>query len=110
MIIGLVIIWSVGLLISVLGIVNMSGNISSLHSYHRSRVREEDVKPFGKLVGLGLLLVGIAVIACGALLLAFELTGNSAFVTVGVTTLFIGIVAGSAVSFCAIKKYNGGIF
>ena len=43
-----------GTLISVLGIVNMTGNISSLHEYHRHRVTEEDRKPFGRLVGMGL--------------------------------------------------------
>ena len=42
-----------GLLVSILGIINMTGNISSLHWYHRQRVTEENRKPFGKLVGLG---------------------------------------------------------
>ncbi|MBQ8331912.1 MAG: hypothetical protein IJX94_05390 [Clostridia bacterium] len=37
--------------IAVLGIINMTGNISSLHWYHRQRVTKEDRKPFGKLVG-----------------------------------------------------------
>ena len=32
----------VGIILCVFGAINMTGNISSLHSYHRSRVREED--------------------------------------------------------------------
>ena len=42
----------VGVVCIVLGISNMKGNISSLHSYHRSRVSEEDRIPFGRMVGL----------------------------------------------------------
>lgn len=32
-----------GIFISVIGIVNMTGNISTIHSYNRRRVKEEDV-------------------------------------------------------------------
>ena len=41
-----------GIIISILGISNMKGNISSLHWYHRQRVSPDDVMPFGKRVGL----------------------------------------------------------
>ena len=54
-----------GILVSVLGIINMTGNISSLHSYHRHRVTEENKKPFGRLVGLGTLIIGITMIIFG---------------------------------------------
>ena len=56
---------ALGLIIIVIGIVNMCGNISSLHSYHRNRVAPEDVKPMGRIVGLGTLLVGIGMVAFG---------------------------------------------
>ena len=52
-----------GLLIVVMGAINMTGNINSLHSYHRHRVREEDRVPFGRMVGSGTLTVGAGVIA-----------------------------------------------
>lgn len=58
-----------GVLISALGIMNMKGNISSLHWYHRQRVSPDDVKPFGKRVGLGTLIIGIAIIVFGLFLL-----------------------------------------
>ena len=51
-----------GIIISVLGVFNMRGNISSVHWYHRQRVTEADRKPFGKLVGGGTLLIGISLI------------------------------------------------
>ena len=58
-------IGGLGLLVCVLGIINMTGNISSLHWYHRRRVTEENRKPFGKLVGLGTLIIGLALIVFG---------------------------------------------
>lgn len=57
----------VGIILCVLGCVNMTGNISSLHWYHRQRVTEENRKPFGKLVGLGTLTIGVAIILFGIL-------------------------------------------
>ena len=99
-----------GMLISILGIINMTGNISSLHWYHRQRVTEENRKPFGKLVGLGTLIIGIAMVIFGIMFFIFEKTQIEALVVVGVVELIASIVAGMIVSFYAMKKYNGGIF
>jgi uncharacterized membrane-anchored protein len=99
-----------GILISILGIINMTGNISSLHWYHRQRVTEENRKPFGKLVGLGTLIIGIAMVVFGIMFFIFEKTQIEALVVVGVVELIANIVAGMIVSFYAMKKYNGGIF
>lgn len=51
-----------GLFISVLGIVNISGNISTIHSYNRRKVKEEDVPKYGKVVGTGTLIIGLSLI------------------------------------------------
>lgn len=99
-----------GLLVSIIGIINMTGNISSLHWYHRQRVTEEDRKPFGKLVGLGTLIIGVVMIVFGTLFLAFEKTQNDAFVIVGVIQLLAGIAVGIIVTVYALRKYNKGIF
>ena len=99
-----------GLLVSILGIINMTGNISSLHWYHRQRVTEENRKPFGKLVGLGTLIIGLSMIVFGILFLIFEQTQLQAFVVIGVIELIVSIIVGMIVSFYAMKKYNGGIF
>ena len=48
----------VGAVLVGMGIYNIKGNISSLHSYHRSRVKEEDRLPFGRLVGIGNITMG----------------------------------------------------
>lgn len=47
-----------GICISVLGIVNIRGNISRIHSYNRRKVKEEDVPKYGKAVGTGTLIMG----------------------------------------------------
>ena len=101
---------AIGVLICVLGIINMTGNISSLHSYHRHRVSEEDRKPFGRLVGLGTLIIGLACIAFGALSLLGERLGQDLFVLIGTGTLLVGITVGLILSFYAMNKYNHGIF
>ena len=43
-----VVMLGIAVLLIVLGVLNMKGNVSSLHSYHRRRVSEEDRLPFGK--------------------------------------------------------------
>ena len=99
-----------GLLICVIGVINMTGNISSLHSYHRKRVTEEDRKPFGRLVGMGTLIIGVSLILYGVLFFVYEKTQINALVIVGTSELIIGIVAGLVISFFAMIKYNRGIF
>ncbi|MBE7079133.1 MAG: hypothetical protein E7380_04685 [Clostridiales bacterium] len=88
----------------------MTGNISSLHWYHRQRVAEENRKAFGKLVGLGTLIIGLAMIVFGMLYLIFEYTQLKILVIVGAIELIAGIIVGIIISFYGMKKYNGGIF
>ena len=100
----------VGVLCIALGISNMKGNISSLHSYHRKRVSEEDRPAFGKLVGLGTILIGIAVIVFSLLSAVALLTENTVYITVGAVVMAVGMLAGLGISFYAMIKYNKGIF
>ena len=100
----------VGIVCIILGISNMRGNISSLHSYHRNRVSEEDRIPFGKQVGLGTIIIGIGIIAFGVLSSVTLYTKNDVFALVGTALLIIAIILGLVISFCAIIKYNKGIF
>lgn len=99
-----------GAILIALGIMNMKGNISSLHWYHRQRVAEEDRKPFGKLVGLGTLMIGVAIILFGILFLIYETMMIEWLIIVGAVILGTGIVAGLGLSFYAMIKYNKGIF
>ena len=100
----------VGALIIVIGIINMRGNISTLHSYHRARVKDEDVKPFGKLVGLGTVIMGAACILIGASIWASELSGKGVYAAVGIGISLAAMAVGAVITFHAMKKYNGGVF
>ena len=52
-----------GIFIAIIGIVNIMGNISTIHSYNRRKVREEDVPKYGRAVGTGTLIIGVSLIA-----------------------------------------------
>ena len=107
---GNIITFLVGVVCIVLGISNMRGNISTLHSYHRHRVSEEDRIPFGKQVGLGTMVIGIGVIIFSVLSTVTLYTENNIFILIGTAVLIVGIVAGLIISFKAMIKYNKGIF
>lgn len=107
---GFIVSFLVGVLCVGLGISNMRGNLSTLHSYHRHRVSEEDRIPFGKTVGLGTVL-------CGGGIMLFSLfsalnlyTKNQAFTVIGTVLLIVCLVLGLGLSFYGMIKYNKGIF
>lgn len=100
----------VGILCIFIGCSNMKGNISTIHSYHRSRVSPDDALPFGRLVGLGTVIIGIAIILFSiffALTLIFD---TPIYTWIGTALLIAGIIAGLFLSFYAMFKYNKGIF
>ena len=100
----------IGILLVIIGISNTKGNISSLHSYHRKRVSEEDRIPFGKRVGLGTILCGGSIIACGIFNVISVYLNNPLFLVIGEGILLVGIIVGAIIMFRAMMKYNKGIF
>ncbi len=108
--VGSIVTCLVGVVCIVLGVSNMRGNISSLHSYHRHRVSEEDRIPFGKQVGLGTIIVGVGIIIFSVLSAVTLYAENNVFILVGTAFLIISIILGLVVSFRAMIKYNKGIF
>ena len=107
---GNIVTFLVGVVCIVLGISNMRGNISTLHSYHRHRVSEEDRIPFGKQVGLGTMVIGIGIIIFSVLSAVTLYTENNIYILIGTAVLIVSIVAGLIISFKAMIKYNKGIF
>ena len=108
--IGNVVAFLVGVICIVLGISKMKGNISSLHSYHRDRVSEEDRIPFGKQVGWGTVIVGIGIIVFSILSTVTLYTENNISILLGTVFLIVAIIVGLVISCYAMIKYNKGIF
>ncbi len=100
----------VGIICIVIGVSNMHGNISSIHSYHRHRVSEEDIIPFGKGVGLGTVIIGIGIIVFSVLSAVTLYADNQVFILIGSIILISCIIVGLIISFRAMIKYNKGIF
>lgn len=96
----MMLIW--GLLISTLGIVNIKGNISTIHSYNRRKVKEEDVPKYGKAIGTGTLILGVS------LIVGFFLTN---LIEVALEFVLLpAVVVGLGFILYGQFKYNKGIF
>ena len=91
-----------GLLLTAIGIVNIRGNIRTIHSYNRRNVREADVPKYGKAVGSGTLVPGLA------MLVAFPVSFLSE--TAVAWILLPAIVVGLALILHGQFKYNKGLF
>lgn len=92
-----------GLLLSALGIVNMTGNISTIHSYNRRNVREEDVCRYGRWVGSGTLVIGLSLVAAYFLQCAGQKQA-------GEWVMMIAVITGLALILYGQFKYNKGLF
>ena len=90
-----------GICISVLGIVNIRGNISTIHSYNRRKVKE-DVPKYGKAVGTGTLIMGISLVL--AYIAAFWNESMMPYI------VFPAAIIGLAFILYGQIKYNHGIF
>ena len=99
-----------GLICAAIGVSNMLGNISSLHSYHRSRVAPEDIKPLGRCVGIGMIACALGCIAFGVLNIIADKIANDALIVIGGGVMAVLIIVGCVISIGAIIKYNKGLF
>ena len=113
-ILGTAVIWAVSFLVGVicvlLGRANMRGDLSSIQAYHQSRVSERDSAAFGKQMGLGLILMGIGIMAFSVLGTVTLYTGVERFILAGIALLLVSLIAGLALCVRAMKKFNKGIF
>ena len=99
-----------GIACILLGISNMRGNISTIHEYHRKRVKEEDKLSFGRGVGLGTVIIGICIVVFGILSMISLKMESNLLLWIGSGIMAAGLVVGIAVSFATMIKYNKGIF
>ena len=100
----------VGVVCIILGISNMRGNISTLHSYHTHRVREEDKRALGVAVGLGTIICGASVIIFSILAMITIAKSIPLPLEIGYVVLGIGMAVGLFISLFAVIKYNKGLF
>lgn len=100
----------IGIALIAIGIFNIMGYLGMLHSYHVKRVSEQDKKPFGRLVGAGMIVIGVSVIVSTSLFYAYEKLGNRSLNVAGSIVMISGFVIGLGLSFYAMIKYNKGIF
>ena len=91
-----------GIFISIIGIVNMTGNISTIHSYNRRKVKEEDVPKYGRAVGTGTLIIGVSLIA--AFVTTFWSEEAMSFIVIPALVIGLGFIL------YAQFKYNKKIF
>lgn len=93
-----------GGIISVLGILNITGKIVSIRWYNRQRVSEDDLPKYGKCIGTGSLIVGVSFMIFGI----FETTFQSAiFEYVILFGCLVGVIV---MLYGRFKYYNKGIF
>ena len=92
-----------GICITILGIFNLKGNISSIHWYNRLKITEKNRKKYGKSMGIGSLIIGICMTITAILQMIFY-NENIWYITV------IGIIIGMIFMIYGQIKYNRGIF
>ena len=100
------IVFAVGALCILLGILICKGKINLLHDYHRDKIRPADQSVFCRLVGIGMFLVGGGILAFGGMLTAYLLAGVRLLLWLGVTLLAVGLAGGISLMTYAIRKYN----
>lgn len=93
----------IGVAIIILGIINITGNISTIHYYQRRKVKEEDVPKYGKWIGSGTVVVGFSIAIIGILLMILKNENIYYY-------MIPGIVIGLIMMLYAQFKYNRGIF
>ena len=92
-----------GAVLCIMAVANMKGNISTIHSYNRKNVQEEDIPKYGKMVGSGTLVIGIALIV--SYILSFA--GMERWKNV---VMIPALAAGLALIVYGQIKYNKGLF
>ena len=92
-----------GLFTIAIGLANIKGNISTIHWYNRRRVTEEDAPKYGRVVGTGIIIMGMSLVIS-----FFVMTFWSEYIA-DIIVLVMGI-GGFLVALYGQFKYNRGIF
>lgn len=91
----------IGIIFIVCGGMIMGGKTQLIHSYHTKNITEENRKPYGRVVGAGVLIIGVGILLDG--ILSFFLDSTR---LVTIVSLIVSIV----LIFYGQLKYNKEIF
>ncbi len=103
MIVESIVLIALGALLTVIGIINCTGNINSIHSYNRRRITEQTRVPYGKAVGSGTAIIGVTMTVAAVLDIMIK---NPLIYLV----IIPGIIVGITLILYGQFKYNKGIF
>ena len=92
-----------GIVISAIGVMNMRGNISTVHSYNRRKVKEEDIPKYGKTIGTGTVIIGLSLVV-SFFIKAYGKESVVSFVMIPALIIGMGFILYGQF------KYNKGIF
>ena len=105
-----IITFVLGFIFIFLGVRNLHGDISAMHSYHTKRVSPEDAPKLGKWVGTALIIIAVSMMIFSVLGVVSALLQVEAIMDVGGVLLTVGLVAGSIMAIAATIHYNKGLF
>lgn len=104
MLIELILLFMLGITFIYVGyLIWKKEKISLIHSYHYTKVKEQDKKLYTKMMGKGVLMIGIGMILTGII----DYITKTAYGWFAFAFFFI---LGFATIVEAQKKYNGGVF
>lgn len=104
MLLGLIVLLTVGGLFLVLGLLLWKKQrIGLIHAYHTRNVRPEDVPAYTRQMGFGMLSIGAGCVLTGLLVFLFEIMP-------GWIAFPLGFAVGLALMLRAQKRFNGGCF
>lgn len=98
-----IILLILGVCFIILGIVNIKGNISSIHWYNRRKITQETSKQYGKAMGIGSVIIGLSMSITAILQMIFKIETLWYIAVAGIIIGLIFMLYGQT-------KYNKGIF
>lgn len=98
-----IILLILGVCFIILGIVNIKGNISSIHWYNRRKITQETSKQYGKTMGIGSVIIGLSMSITAILQMIFKIETLWYIAVAGIIIGLIFMLYGQI-------KYNKGIF
>lgn len=98
-----VVLLVLGICLILLSSINLKGNANTIHWYNRTRVSQENMKPYARTMGIGTFIMGISFVITAILQIIYDIE-NIYYISL------VGVVIGIVIMTFAQFKYNKGIF